>query len=233
MCVLRSLLLVLALPCSAASGQSKGRNIVYIQKDSLLGHKQSIYYDMDSNSRGYKLISDFRFKDFDKESYDNSLRYLAEKKILLRKRTPIIPITRWVTLKQYKGAFYAYCPCDLYAHFRISINDTTFINWTGEGPEATKISDQKKVDDSTYTFRLSGMYGRNEYMTIYVIDTAKGVAVFERSHNGGDDRWLMIAADKIRTVPLIMNNCEAHKQMELRFETPDHKKLIRNWPKCK
>ena len=159
---------------------------VFIQKDSLLGTSQSIFFDNNRNSKFYDKINYWEFLTFDNQSYQNSMDFLKENKLTLTKKTPVIPQTKWVTLKQYKGTFYAYHPCDFYSHFRISINDTTFIDWTGEGPEASKILKQKKIDDKTYEFKLAGIADKDRKLKIHIIDSKNGIAVFEETNNNGD-----------------------------------------------
>lgn len=203
---------------------------IFIQKDSLLGTAQSIFFDNNPNSKFYDKINYWSFLMFDNESYKNSMDFLKEHKLTLTKKTPVIPQTKWVTLKQYKGTFYAYHPCDFYSHNRISINDTTFIDWTGEGPEANKIITQKKIDDKTYEFQLSGITNENRKLIIHIIDDNKGIAVFEETSDNARESYyyLMVASDKIKTVPLIINNCETYKQIELRFDKPNYSELLKN-----
>lgn len=202
---------------------------VFIQKDSLLGTAQSIFFDNNRNSKFYDKINYWGFLTFDSQSYQNSMDFLKENKLTLTKKTPVIPQTKWVTLKQYKGTFYAYHPCDFYSHFRISINDTTFIDWTGEGPDASKILDQKKIDDKTYEFTLTGIANKDRKLIIHIIDRKKGIAVFEETNNNADESYyyLMVASDKIRNVPLIVNYCKEYKQLELRFDEPNFKELLK------
>jgi len=38
----------------------------------------------------------------------------------------------------------------------------------------------------------------------------------------------MISADKIKTVPIIVNYCPTQKQSEFEFETPDYLTLIKS-----
>ena len=38
----------------------------------------------------------------------------------------------------------------------------------------------------------------------------------------------MVASDKIKTVPLIVNNCETYKQNELCFDKPNFSELLKN-----
>lgn len=203
---------------------------IFIQKDSLLGTAQSIFFDKNPNSIFYDKINYWDFLAFEHESYKNSMDFLKEHKLKPTKKTPVIPQTKWITLKQYKGTFYAYHPCDFYSHYRISINDTTFIDWTGEGPEANKIITQKKIDDKTYEFQLSGITNKNRKLIIHIIDNKKGIAVFEETSGNASESYyyLMVASDKIKTVPLIVNNCETYKQIELSFDKPNYGELLKN-----
>ena len=53
-------------------------------------------------------------------------------------------------------------------------------------------------------------------------------AIFEEIKNGADKNYyLMISADKIKSVPLIVNNCETQKQLELQFEEPNYIELLK------
>ena len=165
---------------------------------------------------------------FDKESYDNSLDYLKKSKTKLKKQVTIIPSKKWVTLKKYNGQFYAYYPCDFYSYFQVSINDTTYIDWTGEGPVANKIKNQRKLNDTTFEIKVTGIYEQDRTITINIIDKTKGIAVFtETTLQNGKNHFLMIMAEKIKTVPFIVNNCETSKQLELKFEEPNFDKLLK------
>jgi len=209
-------------------GQIKAQDTTFIWKDKQRGTAQSIYFDRNKNSKFYAEITYFKFLNFDNDSYKYSIDYLKENRLFLHKKNPVITSTKWVTLKQYKGKYYAYHPCDFYNHFRASINDTTYIEWTGEGPVGNKILNQKKIDDQTYEFKLTGINSKNRTIIIHIIDDDKGIAVFEESSKGAaKDYYLMIMADKVRTVPLIVNNCEHQKQNEVNFDTPKYAKLLK------
>jgi hypothetical protein len=222
--ILAFLLVVLTLPLYA---QRNLQDTVFIRKDSILGSAQSIFYSNHRDDKLYDAISRFEFGLFDDESYKISTEYFSLHRLRLKRHTPVISITRWVALEEYKGQYYAYYPCDFYTHFMASINDTTYIDWTGEGPVANVILSQEKIDDTTYMFSLSGIYDKERTLTIHIIDIKKGIAVFEETSKGsGGKHYLMIAADKIRSVPLIVNNCETQKQTELTFDTPNFDKLL-------
>jgi hypothetical protein len=228
MTTLRNILTILTIGTTfQLFGQSVGKDTTFIFKDTVDGELQSIFIDNNKDSKFYNNISYFNFQYFDNDSYKYSTDYLKENKLTLTQTKTVIPWTMWVTLKQYKGNFYAYHPCDFLFHFRQSINDTTFIDWTGEGPVANKIIEQKKLDNKTYEFKLTGIYYQDRKIIIHIIDIKKGIAVFEQTTNRTDNRYyLMIAADKIKSVPIIVNYCPTQKQSELEFETPDYKSLL-------
>ncbi|MCO5261085.1 MAG: hypothetical protein M9916_13180 [Crocinitomicaceae bacterium] len=202
---------------------------VFIEKDSLYGTAQSIFFDNNPDSKFYDKINYWSFLTFDNESYKYSIDFLKEYKLTLTKETPIIPQTKWVTLKQYKGAFYVYKPSDFLFHYRISINDTTFIDWMDEGPEANKIITQKKIDKNTFEFQLTGVTKKDRKLTIHIIDSKKGIAVFEEVNDNEYEHYyyLMIASEKIRTAPLIVNNSIFQKQFELEFDKPNYSELLK------
>lgn len=228
MTTLRNIMTILTIGATCQLfGQTAARDTIFIFKDTVDGELQTIFIDNNTYSKFYERISHFSFQYFDQASYKISTDYFKEETLTLTKSTPIIPWTNWVTLKQFKGQFYAYHPCDFLFHFRQSVNDTTFIDWTGEGPVANKIIEQKKIDSKTYEFKLTGIYEQDRKIIIHIIDFNKGVAVFEQITYGIDKSFcLMIAADKIKSVPIIVNHCPTQKQTELQFDEIDFTTLL-------
>jgi hypothetical protein len=209
-------------------GQSKIIDKEFLFKDSLLGSKQSIFIDYDKGNKYYNRISNFSFDSFDKQIYNSSINYYKDNNIALTKRQVNGIAKKWITLKQYKENFYVYHPCDFIAHYRVAINDTTFVDWTGEGPVAIKIIDFKRIDNKIFEFTLSGVYDQDHKLKIHIIDNKNGIAIFEKVLADGESiRYLMIDADKIRNLPIIVNKCEVHKQSELKFGEPDYDKLLK------
>jgi len=219
MTTLRNILIIVIIGLTfPLYGQVNFNDTVFIERDSLLGTAQSIYFDSNRNSKFYDIINNWEFSGHDSVSYKNSTDYFMKNNQRLTKRTPIIPITKWVILRQYKGEYYVYCPCDFLFHHMTSINDTTYVDWTGEGPFANKIIKQKKINNYTYKFKLTGIYYNDRVLKIRIIDYDKGIAVFKEKRGADKRRYLMIASDKIKSVPIIVNSCIA-KQGELYFDT--------------
>ena len=212
-----------------AFGQVKKEEINYIYKDSIKGFSQSIFFETNKQSKFYKNIKSFTLSDFDKDSYINSLKYLRLNEISLTKRKTIVPSKEWIILKKYKGKFYAYHPCDFYHFYKVSINDSTYIDWTGEGALANRILSQSQINDSTFEVSTTGILVKYRTIRITLIDTARGIAIFEElTRNKLPKYFLMIRADKIESVGFIVNNCETEKQFELDFERPDFNKLLQD-----
>ncbi|MCF8407947.1 MAG: hypothetical protein K9G36_03145 [Crocinitomicaceae bacterium] len=208
-------------------GFSQPNDTLFIQKDSIYGTYQSIYIAKNNSSQLYIRLLDLNFGEFDSESYSMSLSYLKEENLILKKNTPVIPETHWIPLVQYNKKLFAYYPCDFYSFYKVSINDSTFIEWTGEGPIANQIMNQKKGKKNTFEFDLCSMYGPIKTVIIHIINPKKGIAVFETVSSNKERYYsLMIAASKINRVPLIVNQCDFQKQRELNFEEPDFNKIL-------
>jgi hypothetical protein len=209
-------------------GQTNSQDTIYFHKDSVLGSIQSIFIENNNNSKYYTNISHFTFNRFQQRRYDNSIEYLEENNIELSKKVIRGIPSNWIVLKQHMGDFYAYHPCDFLFHYKVSVNDSTYINWTGEGPVANKINEYRKIDQNTFAFILTGVYNNNSELIIHIIDQERGIAIFEKVLKDRPNVFsLMIDAKNIRKVPIIVNNCEYEKQSEFQFEDPEYEQLLR------
>jgi len=212
-------------------GQGIGKDSLFTFEDTTFdGRVQPFLVDNRTYSPYYNDISNFNFSSsWDVESYKHSTDWLQQQNHEFIKKKPLVPWLKWVPLNLYKGKFYVYRPCDFYNHFNQSINDTSFIDWTVEGPAANKIVEQKKIDTITFEYELIGIYSQQRKVVIHMIDTENGIAVFEEISDETENFfYLMIAADKIKNVPIIVNHCPTQKQLELLFEEPNFQTLLNN-----
>ena len=210
-------------------GQVKKMDTTFIFNQNLSISNNTIFIEKNKYSSFYKNITSFNFREFENESYAYSLNYLKANKIKLVKHKPILPSTNWIPLKLYKGNLYAYCPCDFYTFYKVSINDTTYIDWTGEGPIANKIKTQNKINQTTFKLKVNGINQQHKTIIINIIDKKNGIAIFtETTKQNGKNYFLMIMAKNIKIVPLIVNNCINKKQPELIFDEPNFEKLLAN-----
>ena len=221
------LLLTLTAPIKS-SAQIAVIDTTFLLKEYNDGVLHSIFIESDRNSRYYNYISDYSFDEFDGASFNESLDYLKSHQLELQ-NVSIEDIPRkWIILNQYKGEFYAYKPSDFYFHYKVSITDSAYVDFSGEGPSASKILSFQKMGNNTFQFTLEGMYSHGRELLIHMIDKKAGVAVFEDSSTEREKiYYLMVDADKIRDFPLIVNYCESQKHHEFDFDKPDFLKLIR------
>ena len=209
-------------------GQATKEERNYIYKDSLQGYAQSIFFETDKESIFYNDITRFEMRNFDQDSYTTSLKYLSSNKLSLQKRELILPSKEWLPLQQYHGEYYAYHPCDFYHFYKVSINDSTYIDWTAEGAIANKIIGQRKLNDSTYELSTKGILEQHRTIRITLVDSISGIAVFEETTATKSPKYLlMIMADKLKSVGFIVNVCITEKKSELKFERPNFEKLLK------
>jgi hypothetical protein len=207
-------------------GQKSSSDTTFLVKEKYDNTYHAIFIDTSKTSKFYDEISDFKFGQFDQESYDYSLEFLKSKNLKLTE-TKIEDLPRkWIILKLHGGQYFTYKPSDFYSHYKVDITDSSLTEYTGEGPVANKITTYFRTNDNAVSFRLSGVNGVNRNLTIYIIDKKKGIAVFENRLKNNLTHYLMIDATKIRELPIIVNYCETQKQVEFEFEKPDYKKLI-------
>ena len=210
------------------NAQERKNDTLFLEKSTKEGSSQSVYFDTHKNSKAYNEISNFDFNEFDEQSYQSSFDYLRENNVKITKQKIILPIKKWVILHQYKNKLYAYKPCDFISHYQVSITDSVYIDYTGEGPIANKIVSQKKVNNNTYKLHLNGVFGINRILTIKLINQEKGIAIFKEQNGNDFIEYVMIDATKIKKVPLIVNRCDVHKQQEFEFDTIDFEKLYKD-----
>ena len=208
-------------------GQKSLPDTTFLLRKINKGTYHAIFIDSSKTSRFYDQISNFRFGHFDQETYEYSLKFLRDRNINLPK-TPIDDLPKkWIVLKYYKGQYFTYKPSDLYFHYQAEITDSTFTDFTGEGPIANKILNYSKIDNNTFLFLLTGVHSQNRSLTIHLVNSQHGIAVFEeRLKDNLSIYYLMIDANKIRQLPVIVNYCETQKQLEFVFDNPDYKMLI-------
>lgn len=200
---------------------------VFLYRNGSDEFYHAIFIDYCKSSSHYDAISRFGFSESDMSNYNQSLEYLEMVGAGLEYRKIRSLPARWIALYQYDGRFYAYCPSDLMFHRTVCITDTAYVEYMSDGPVANRIDDFRRIDRKTFRFRLMGKYKRNSELTVHIIDDKNKVAVFEERTTGGKKSFrLMVAADKVRNFPVIVNYCREYKQSEVTFETSDYQRLL-------
>ena len=194
----------------------------------LLKNKEHIIFiDTSKESTFYNKVANFTYSDLNDETFESSLKYFKKNKIKLNNHKIKRLAKKWVIIKYYKNKFYTYYPSDFYNHYKISITDTAFIEFYGEGPVANKILTFRKNTDKKYSFLLTGEGKINRSVVFYIIDRKNGIAILEESYNCIKNYFFMIDATKIKQLPIIVNYCISQKQLEFNFEEPNYENLLK------
>lgn len=137
----------------------------------------------------------------------------------------VFPFGNWVELNQYKGNYYLYYPCDLGDLYRLGIHKNIVREYGVETEEFILKSITLKKSN-TYIVDISSAQGINKKIILYLIDKDKGIIVKENVGADNESKYqLLVAADKIKKFPLIVNYCEA-KNDELSFQKINYKSLL-------
>ena len=230
---------LLLFVCQICPAQFTLNDTLFFARDKNSEYYHKIFIDTNKKSEFYAYVSDFKIVDFDIDTYKRSLDYLYTKR-LFPKKQPISDLPReWVMLEMYKGRIYVYSPADYYFHYKVKITDSLFIDWSGEGPEATYIAKSSKINAFTYQFILKSQTYPNRTLTIKYINKEKGIVLFhDRFYNSYEKRiqqryLLMGDVKKMRNIPLLVNTCDNEKQGELDFDKIDYQKYFNNSPTVK
>jgi len=220
------LILILSIGFNSCINSVKNNEYILLE-EKLNGEYHTIFIDTSKNSKYYDQIANFSFNNFDQESYNKTLEYFKAHDLKLNKINIDSLPREWVALKRYKGKYYTYRPSDFIYHQKMKITDSTVIEYI-EGAISNKIISYELKNNKVFDLRLTGIHKIKRELIIQIIDKENGIAVFIDSENNKDkEYYLMIAADKIKNFPIIVNLCETGKQDKFeKFDSIDFKQLI-------
>jgi hypothetical protein len=195
--------------------------------DSNLYH--AIFIENNKSSQYYDWISDFKLMN----SYTRyRLPSSASENNTNSKSFTKFPVNdlpnKWCPLYFYNDKYYLYSPCDYMNNVTFSINDSTFIYYSSEGPEGSIIKSLDRPDSNTYKFEVISLYLPRKNIIIHFIDRDRGIAIFEYPDEPKEYRYhFHVDAEKVKDFPIIVNYSKTCKQSEYRFPRPDYEKLIK------
>ena len=213
--------------------QFNQNDTLFFVRDKTDSYYHRIFIDTNKESVFYSYIADFTIVNFDIDSYKSSLAYLYANKLFPRKnRVKDLP-EEWVELEIYKGKTYVYSPADFYTHYKVKLTDSVWIDWTGEGPEATYIQSVTEGNSLTWQFVLKSQSYPQSEVTVQYIDKTKGIALFQRKYFNRSSKkievkyQLMVDVKKMKGIPLLVNTCDNLKQDELEFDKIDYARMFK------
>lgn len=209
-------------------GQAGASDTTFILRDISGDVYHAIYIENDKKSRYYDLITDFTFRqDYSFYNYtikeifkDNSPKFNGQKISTALPRT-------WCGLNSYNDKFYLYAASNWTRFRNLILTDTTIIQFSLEGPYASKIEGLKTIDKNTFEFLHRTHGGIQKKLTIHIIDWENQIAVFDNHAERDDFRYsLKVGSSKARQFPIVVNYCAQSRKLEFVFDNVDLKKLL-------
>ncbi|TAH08400.1 MAG: hypothetical protein EAZ13_03810 [Sphingobacteriia bacterium] len=189
----------------------------------------AIYIDSNYATSGLKYLVDFSFGQFDSTTYFEGLKNLTKNKFHKHSLSKQFP-RKWIALYKYKKNFYTYHPSDFGNHCKFQITDTTTMDFTMEGPEPSLILSAKQISSNNIEI-IRKNYWQGNRLTINIIDTTRGVAIFTfapTKYRPYSYKRLMVSADKAKIFKTIVNYCPTDKMYEFDFDKIDFEQLEKN-----
>lgn len=135
------------------------------------------------------------------------------------------PYGGWIEVSQYKDSHYLYYPCDIGNLYRLQVSGKAIREYGVETEDSRMLSLQK-LQRNACSITVQGPGKARRTLHIYLIDSLKGLAVAETIGVTDDTRFrLLLAADRARTLPLIVNEC-ASKADEMEFSKINFEGLL-------
>jgi hypothetical protein len=231
---MRQLLLLITFALTSLSCLSQRQDTLFLKRSLYVDTPynytiyHAIYIDSNYERSGLKSLIDFRFDNFDSTTYFESLQQFKKKKFQKFSIKDKFP-RKWIQLFQYQNQFYTYHPSDFGNHYKFQITDTTTLDYYMDGPGVSIIL--KTTSDNNRLELNRKNYWEGRKVTIEIIDTEKGIAVFTYSPTKFIpyfQKKLMVSADKAYLFKTIVNYCATDKMDEFYFDKIDFEQLEKN-----
>lgn len=195
---------------------------LYRSPKGIKGQYNTIHIDRNPSPKFYKAIGNLDISKEDSTKYLQSLGFLKFANTYNGKNVVADLPQKWVSLEMYRDSFYLYyMPCYLRQQGAISFSDSVFIYHTQHYPILQSINELSRIDSSTFQFQLLSVNKNSSLLTIHIIDTLKGIAIFEEHYFGNVSYYPMIDANKLQAVPMIVNFCLGADGSAMTFDFPE------------
>lgn len=200
----------------------------FIVREFDRGSYHAVFIEKDTASAYYDHLRDFSWNKFDSASYENSLKWIFKDQLLKMTHHPHVIIRgNWSQLFEYHGSYYLYAPSDWGNLCRVSINDSTFIQYNMDGPYASLITGCWGRAPKSLDLDLAGATTVLDYVRVHNINHIAGTALFEYHSRNGTSRFeFMVSDDRANYFPVVVNYSHDRKMAEFAFDTLNVKKVF-------
>lgn len=223
--ILTVALISLTLSSSAVELQNSDTT-AWLREHLFDGSYHIVFVDKRMNSPYRKKIA---LLPIHKADIDNQIKTIKDSFGVVPHAYNLHPFTGvWHPLYPYKGKYYLYYPSDAGVNPWATISSSTItINYFDPGP-ITSIITNAVVSKQTADFEIVNTVNGKVSLKIYIIDPARGIAVFDCPYWGEENRYtLMVAASKSMSFPIVVNYCRESRTDEWEFDTPNFEKLLK------
>lgn len=212
--------ILLYIPTSLSAQKAKA-DTNFILREFTQGSYHAVFIEKDTASPYYDRLTDFSWNEFDSASYESSLKWIFKDQSLKMTHHIVVAIKRnWCQLYEYNGLYYLYAPSDWGNVGRVSINDSTFIQYNMDGPFASLITTCWGRAPKSLDIDLAGATTTLDYVRVHNINLVAGIVLFEYHSKAAGSRFeLMVSAEKAKYYPIIVNYSHDRKMMEFALDT--------------
>lgn len=208
----------------SAAGQ--GKDTTFILRETGL-YYHAVFIERDTASSLYGDLASNRQSPWDSAFYNEGVALLKRKVRLSKHPLPGLA-TNWHPLQLYKGQYYVYYPSDGTYNNWIRLTDSTLLEYAGGEMLPYALHKVEQGGSGVYTFSATFVSGERCAVQIHLLDVEKGMGLFKFKDETGMERFqLMVATNKMKNFPLIVNYCKDQKQDELEFDLPDYELLLK------
>lgn len=203
------------------------------KRDSILLQADygSVYLTYDTTAISYDYLNP---KEIDSNIFKTDLlnisKYIKESNnIKLKHFKNDLVNTNWSSLYWFNNNFCLYGPSDWMENTPILITDS-IIYYLNSDPMLDIVIDFSKTENNHYEFSVKNYNGKTENIIIEIIDTKKGIAIWEYrdENNLTINKALKVKSEFVKLFPIIICDCGDSKcvfEKTNYFEKPDFEKL--------
>lgn len=204
-------IILLLLISLTTCGQTTSIDTIFLLNGKMVSKGNKIYIQQHISKNNFDILRDFSALCSTVKSTKLNCNHLSDK---------------WIPLYLYEHKYYTYMPCDLGTSRRVFISNKEIVF---EGYELNKYKLNSKINcliKNNYKFSYTNNLKNKTSVVINIINEDKGIAVFKYTSNNKSTYHLMVDANKIKSFPIIVNECNDGKVPEFDFEVPNFKKLM-------
>jgi hypothetical protein len=211
------------------SGSAQQKDTVFLKKENVLGSYNIVYVDNNKRSMEYFKFSHTQLTGKQKTEYDTSFKYMLDEVNYPTSYFYMRNLAKnWIPLHSYKGEFYLYSASNWDKYSTLVLTDSTIVYSSFDGCLVDLITQFEQKNYSTYSFKTVNNLHDVVNVELFIIDPARGIAIWKSTHSQGVEYQLMVNALHFREFPIAIAKCSMGECLhEFEFDKINYEKLIK------